>query len=277
MKALGFIALVAAAALGLAWIIEGETLVVLAVVAFAVQWVAFPVAYAMRTERFYDLTGSLTYMALLGLALLIADELSTRAVILALCVAIWALRLGVFLARRVHRAGRDRRFDKTKHSPGRFAVAWSLQGLWVFLTPLAVWLVIIRPVDGLGIQDAVGLSVWVVGFGFELVADAQKSAFRRVAKNEGRFIQSGLWAWSRHPNYFGEIALWTGIFIAASSQLQGVEWLAVLSPVFVAILLVSGSGIPLLEADAEKRWGSDPEYQSYKEKTPVLFPWPPSR
>jgi steroid 5-alpha reductase family enzyme len=139
-----------------------------------------------------------------------------------------------------------------------------------------VWVVVLRPVDGLGVLDAVGCALWLFGFGIEVMADAQKSAFRNNPDNRGRFISTGLWAWSRHPNYFGEIVLWTGLFLVSVSQLQGLEWLVGLSPVFVAGLLIAGSGIPLLEAAADTRWGSDPDYQRYKATTPVLVLRPPS-
>lgn len=244
-------------------------------VAVGVQWLAFPVALALRTERFYDLTGSVTYLLLVGLAIGGTADLSTRGVLLAACVVVWALRLGVFLAARVHHFGRDRRFDEIKRSARRFAVAWTLQGIWVFLTPLPVWLVILRPGPGLGPLDAVGLLLWVAGFAIEVVADAQKSAFRRDPANADRFIDHGLWAWSRHPNYFGEILLWTGVFVVAASQLQGVEWLAVGSPLFVTGLLVGLSGVPLLERQAEAKWGADERYRAYVASTPVLVPRPP--
>lgn len=273
MKRLGIIAIAVSFALGLGWLVGGWPLVTLAVVSFAVQWLAFPLAYLYRTERYYDLTGSFTYLALLTVAITTTEQVSPRALLLAICVAIWALRLGLFLAHRVHTAGRDRRFDEIKHSAIRFAVAWSLQGLWVFITPLVVWIVLHHPVEGLGLVDAIGLALWMIGFSVEVAADQQKSAFRRLAENKGRFIQSGLWAWSRHPNYFGEILLWVGVFVVASAQLQGVQWLSVLSPVFVAALLVAGSGIPLLEAQADKKWSAEPEYQAYKARTPVLIPF----
>jgi len=260
-------------AVGVAAVVGDLRLVGLAVIAIGVQWLCFPVAFALRTERFYDLAGSVTYLLVLVSAFARAEAVSVRALVLSLCVAVWAVRLGLFLARRVHKAGRDRRFDTIKRSFSRFAFAWTAQGLWVFLTPLPVWLVILRPTDGLGLLDGVGLAIWLLGFGLEVVADAQKSAFRADPDNRDRFIDRGLWAWSRHPNYLGEILLWCGVFVVASAQLVGLEWLAILSPIFVAVLLVRGSGIPLLEASADARWGEDPAYQHYKATTPVLVPW----
>ena len=119
------------------------------------------------------------------------------------------------------------------------------------------------------------MCIWLGGFLLEVTADAQKARFAQDPAQRGRFIQSGLWAWSRHPNYFGEIVLWTGLFVAGLHSYQGGQWVAVLSPLFVTLLLTRVSGIPLLERRADKRWGSDPSYQAYKSRTPVLIPRPP--
>lgn len=243
--------------------------------AFLINWIAWIPAAIRRTEHFYDLTGSLTYLAVLALVVGVAG-VSEATVLPACCVAIWAVRLGSFLFLRVRRAGIDRRFDELKQRPLRFLVAWSLQGLWVSLTLLAVLVQLSRPA---AIDAAVvaGLAIWVVGFAIEVVADRQKAAFRAVPGNQDRWIDVGLWTWSRHPNYFGEIVLWTGLFLCGAGRYQGLEWLAVLSPIFVTVLLTRGSGVPLLEASAQKRWGNDPEWQRYAANTPVLIPRPPRR
>ena len=123
----------------------------------------------------------------------------------------------------------------------------------------------------------VGIVVWVAGFAIEAVADRQKSVFKRDPANAGRFITSGLWAWSRHPNYFGEITLWTGIAIIAVPILDGWRWVTLISPVFVFLLLTRVSGIPLLEARGKKRWGDEQAYQEYTLNTPVLIPRPPKK
>jgi steroid 5-alpha reductase family enzyme len=127
----------------------------------------------------------------------------------------------------------------------------------------------------LGMVDAFGLAVWVIGFGIEAAADRQKRAFRRHPGNRGRFITTGLWAWSRHPNYFGEIALWTGVALLALPVLTGWQYVTLVSPVFVYLLLTRVSGVPLLEARAEQKWGDDPEYRAYRDRTPVLVLRPP--
>lgn len=242
-----------------------------AAVAFAVNWAAFVPAYAARTERYYDLVGSLTYLGLIACGVGLADP-DPRGWLLAGLVGVWTLRLGSFLFLRIHRAGSDRRFDEVKQEFGSFLTAWTLQALWAFLTCCCA-LAAITAVDGrpLGAWAAVGGALWVLGFGIEVAADRQKSAFRRDPANVDRFISSGLWAWSRHPNYCGEVVLWTGVALIALPGLTGWQYVTLVSPLFVYLLLARGSGIPPLERRAEAKWGSDPAYRAYVDRTPVLW------
>ncbi|MDH3306080.1 MAG: DUF1295 domain-containing protein [Acidimicrobiia bacterium] len=246
--------------------------------AYAINWVVFVPSNRAKTEHYYDLTGSITYVTVTAVALLLSDDPDARAVIVAAMVMIWALRLGSFLFRRVRRDGRDGRFDEIKTDPLRFFMTWTLQGLWVLLT-LASALAIITGMErrSIGWVAIVGILVWVVGFAIEVVADRQKSAFKKDPANEGRFITSGLWAWSRHPNYFGEITLWAGVAIMALPVLSGWRWATLISPVFVFLLITRVSGVPMLEARAAKRWGDDEEFKAYTASTPVLVPRPPRR
>lgn len=246
--------------------------------AYAINWIAFVPANRAKTEHYYDLTGSITYLSLVVAALVLSDDLDARSLIVAAMVGVWAVRLGSFLFRRVRRDGRDGRFDQIKVDPVRFFMTWTLQGLWVLLT-LACALAIITsteraPIGGIAV---VGIAVWIVGFVVEVVADSQKSAFRKNPDNRGRFITTGLWAWSRHPNYFGEIMLWFGIAVMALPVLSGWRWVALISPVFVYLLITRVSGLPMLESRAAERWGDDEEYQAYVSRTPVLMLRPPRR
>lgn len=246
-----------------------------AVLAFGINWVAFVPAYLGRTERFYDLTGTLSYLSVMALALL-AGSGSTLSILLAVLVAVWAVRLGTFLVLRIRKDGSDGRFDAIKVDPLRFLMSWTLQGLWVLLTAGAALAAMTTEADAeLGPLTAAGLVVWTVGFAIEATADAQKRAFRRDPANRGRFIRSGLWAWSRHPNYFGEITLWVGIALIALPALSGWQLLTLVSPLFVTVLLTRISGVPLLEARGRKAWGDEPEYREYVAHTPVLVPRPP--
>lgn len=244
--------------------------------AFIIQWLVFIHAYLKKTEKYFDLTGGITYLTLTWVAVLLVPEVDARALLLAGLVSIWAVRLSIFLFRRVRAAGEDRRFREIKTSFSRFLLTWTLQGLWVSLTLAAALAAItsITRVD-LDIFALLGFLLWVIGFGIEAQADRQKSAFRQDPENAGKFIRTGLWAWSRHPNYFGEILLWLGAAVIAFPALQGWQLLTLISPVFVLLLLTRVSGVPMLEKRADEKWGGQAEYEQYKASTPVLFPRPP--
>jgi len=241
--------------------------------AFVLNWVVFIFAYIKQTESFFDLTGSLTYISLTILAVLLSPVRDARSWLLMALVLIWAGRLGSFLFLRIRKAGKDDRFDEIKPSFVRFLNVWTIQGLWVTFTLSAALVVITTATrKPLGIFAFVGFLVWVIGFAFEAVADAQKSRFKADPANKGKFINVGLWSRSRHPNYFGEITLWLGVAIIALPVLSGWQWVAMISPVFVFLLLTRVSGVPMLEKKADDKWGGQEDYEEYKKNTPVLFP-----
>jgi steroid 5-alpha reductase family enzyme len=245
----------------------------LALGAFVIQWLAFIPARLLQTERFYDLTGSATYIVVTLGAVVAASEPTGAQVLIAIMIFIWAGRLGSFLFRRIHAAGGDQRFDQIKISSSRFFVAWTLQGAWVVMTSCAaVTAVLSLKQPPLGFVYFVGAAMWVAGFAIEVIADRQKSRFREDPANAGRFINVGLWARSRHPNYFGEILLWAGIATMAAPYLSGSQWIVLLSPFFVYALLTRISGIPTLAKRGQQLWGDDPAYQAYLSNTPRLFP-----
>lgn len=246
--------------------------------AFTVQWLAFIPAYLLQTEKFYDLTGSLTYISVTLAALLLSPQTGGRALLLTALVLIWAGRLGTFLFQRILKAGKDERFDEIKPSFLRFLNAWTLQGLWVtFTLSAALGAITSTEKQNLGIFALIGTLIWLLGFGLEAAADAQKSRFRARPENKGQFINTGLWRWSRHPNYFGEITLWAGIALIALPALSGWQYVGLISPVFVALLITKVSGVPMLEQRADEKWGGQEDYETYKENTPVLIPKPPRR
>ncbi|MCP4425111.1 MAG: DUF1295 domain-containing protein [Chloroflexi bacterium] len=241
--------------------------------AFLIQWLAFIPAYLRQTEKFFDLTGSFAYISVTAVAVLLSPKIDGRSLLLLALIVIWAGRLGIFLYRRVHKVGKDGRFDAIKPSFPRFLMTWTLQGLWVTFTSAAALAAITSGERReLGVFALIGCLIWLFGFAFEVVADNQKNRFREDPANKGQFIQSGLWAKSRHPNYFGEIVLWIGVAIIAIPVLQGWQWAALISPLFVTLLLTRVSGIPMLEKRADEKWGGQAEYEAYKKRTPVLIP-----
>ena len=245
----------------------------MAVGIFAVQWVGLVHARIFETEHYFDLVGSLTYVTVTLFAVQQAAEMGLRQQIIAGVVIVWAARLGPFLFRRIQKAGEDRRFRKIKLSTPRFLLTWTLQGTWVFITAgAALAAIMTQNTTALGTVFYVGVTMWILGFAIELIADNQKTAFKANPANKNKFITTGLWARAQHPNYFGEILLWTGIAVMALPSLSGRAVIFLISPLFVTLLLTRISGVPLLRKTADERWGDDPEYQTYLKNTPVLIP-----
>jgi len=242
---------------------------------------------------YYDLTGSITY-ALLAVGTLSITAGRTRSVharqlVATAFVLVWCTRLGSFLFQRIRRDSKDGRFDSLKPYFVAFFGTWNIQGAWCFLTGLAVWAAnACDPAEqpAFGWLDGVGVCVWCVGFGIEVVADRQKAAWRALPSSKGRYIDVGLWRYSRHPNYFGEWLLWTGQFVLCASAFGsgdatgafvGAGFLSAASPVFVYLLLNYVSGVPLLEKRSDERWGGEQVYLAYKRETYVFFLLPTRR
>ncbi|GIQ96685.1 MAG: hypothetical protein CM15mP2_1720 [Methanobacteriota archaeon] len=230
-----------------------------AAICLGIQWLAWIPASLAKSERYYDLTGGLTYLTVVGFTLWAGSQSespSARELIVSLLVVIWALRLSSFLYLRIHRTGKDGRFDRLKTSQSDFS-AVDHPRAWVFL-PMIVVIVInsqASPAPELGIWDAIGLLMWLLGFSIEVIADNQKSAFNANSENQGKWIDSGLWSYSRHPNYFGEIMLWTGIACFGISCFSGLERVAWVSPIFIYLLLTKISGVPILDRRGLEKWG----------------------
>ena len=244
----------------------------LVILIFCIQWISFFPAYIFQTEKFYDLTGSITYLSIVFSAVYITGSQNIADYIIVGCVAIWALRLGSFLFMRIHKAGKDRRFRLIKPNFTRFLMTWTLQGMWVSMCLLCV-MTALSSKNGIILNNIffAGLFVFILGFSIEIIADHQKTIFRKDEKNKDKFISTGLWAYSRHPNYFGEIMLWFGISVMSFSSLSGLQYLTLISPIFVYILLVYISGVRILEDQGLKKWGDLESYKKYIKNTPSLF------
>ena len=250
------------------------SLMLIASVGFLIHWIVFIPSYLLKTEKYYDITGTIAYLATTGLAVFSSHELHLRSQIVALLIIVWAIRLGVFLLVRVFQVGEDKRFQEVKTSFSRLLVWFNMSALWVFLTT-ANALTLILNNDSL-IGDGYffsGLIIWLLGFITEVTADEQKRRFRKIPQNKDQFITSGLWSISRHPNYFGEILIWVGMATISFPVLSGWQYVTLISPLFVILLLTKVSGINLLEASSEKKWGDLESYKQYKKKTAVLIPF----
>ena len=241
--------------------------------AVLIQFVIFVPSFLFQTEKFYDLTGSLTYISVTSIAYFSLDNPSTIDTILYLYVIVWAGRLGIFLFRRINKDGKDERFDKAKKKFFWFLQYWMGQAAWVVFTAGASILAILSPVEAeLEILAFIGIFLWWSGFLIEVISDYQKRKFRETSDPKTDFISTGLWARSRHPNYFGEITLWVGMAVISLSSLSGIEYVtAVVSPLFVYLLLRKAEGVPMLERIADERYGELSDYQEYKANTPVLM------
>jgi len=264
-------------------------------IAYGINWISGAYGIAKGTEHFYDLTGAIAYNSMgIGSVIYAAydketksfslNNLSNRQALLTWMLMFWSLRLGLFLFMRISKDGEDKRFRRAKQSPMLFFVYWNLQALWNCLCALPTMLVNASQFQSSNqssnfqAQEIIGFVIWTVGILIEAAADHQKTQFKLEPRNKGKFITVGLWKYSRHPNYFGEIMLWIGSYFVATTGMTTAGYLwCLISPIFVINLLWFVSGVPLLEQMADKRWGNNPEYQRYKNATSVLILWPPKR
>lgn len=243
-------------------------------ISFAIQWLVFIPSYLYKTEKYFDLTGGLTFLSLTAVILLLTENRTIISYLLAILIAIWAIRLSSFLFLRIREDGHDKRFTEVIPDKTKFLFYWTFQGFWAFITPVVAFTAIgSQNISGdIEIMTLLGLVIWLIGFCIEVIADRQKRKFRKTTENKSRFISSGLWAWSRHPNYFGEIILWIGVLIIALPTLIGWQYVTVLSVPYVIIMLTKVSGVIKLEKTSDQKWGTDEAYQKYKTNTPTLIP-----
>ena len=247
-------------------------------IGFLLHWTFFIPSYALKTDHYFDLIGSSSYIATVITAAMLVPSLDMRGMIISGMIIIWAIRLGLFLFTRIKQDGKDVRLDVIKTKFIRFLNLWTLGGLWVLVTMGAGLAAITSTISlEIGIIGYIGIGLWIFGFMVEVMADSQKRQFRKDPNNKGRFISTGVWSWSQHPNYFGEITLWFGIALLAYPVLSGWQLATLISPVFVYLLLTKVSGINLLDDIAKERWGSDPEYLDYTRRTSKLILSPPKK
>ena len=245
-------------------------------IGFALHWAVFVPSYAFKTEHYFDLTGSLSYITTVVAAIVFNPSLDLRDLIICAMITVWALRLGSFLFLRIKKDGQDKRFIVMKTKFTWFLMTWTIGGLWVLVTMAAGLAALTSNTTAeLGLVSYLGIALWLFGFVVEVTADNQKTEFRKNPDNRNRFIATGVWSWSQHANYFGEITLWFGMALVALPVLSGWQLATLISPVFVYFLLTKVSGIPLLDRLAKQKWGTDSDYLSYTQATSKLLLWPP--
>jgi steroid 5-alpha reductase family enzyme len=259
---------------GISLAIGNEQVQNIVLLVYIIQWVAFIPAYIFQTEKFFDLTGSITYSSVFiyCIYLTTSGDLNWGSLVISILVILWAGRLGTFLFTRIAKDGEDKRFRTIKPDIAQFFMTWTLQGMWVSLCSLCA-ITGIASETGIIVNNIfyIGLVMFIGGFAIEIVADQQKTAFRAIPENRNKFITSGLWSKSRHPNYFGEITLWTGVAVMSFSSLSGIEYLTLISPIFTYLLLVKISGVRMLEGRGQKTWGNDEDYIAYMKNTPMVM------
>ena len=261
--------------MGIAYAVGSRIVFIAVLLAFLISWIAYIPAYLFQTEKFYDLTGSIKYLLLTWFIYILSHELygySSGNLILASLISIWTIRLGSFLFMRIHKEGEDKRFRTIKTSASQFLFTWTLSGMWVSLCSICAWTAMANPSGvTMNLITYIGIGLFIIGFSIEIIADHQKTVFRSNSENKNKFITSGLWSKSRHPNYLGEIVLWFAIAVISFSSLNGVQYIALISPIFTYLLLVYISGVRMLEDRANKKWGHLEEYKKYRKETPALF------
>ncbi|PON49797.1 3-oxo-5-alpha-steroid 4-dehydrogenase, C-terminal [Trema orientale] len=257
-------------------VIDSHFLGLTAIVTVGYQLLFFIITALLKIDKVTDFAGSTNFVILAILTLVVKGSWHFRQVVLSSLVVTWGLRLGLFLLLRILQWGEDRRFDEMRSNLGKLAVFWTFQAVWVWTVSLPVTLVNASDrKPPLQPEDIIGWIIWVIGFSIEAIADQQKLQFKNVADNRGKWCSVGLWKYSRHPNYFGEIFLWWGIFVASTPALDGAEWLVIIGPIFLTLLLLFISGIPLLEVSSDKKFGNVAGYRIYKKTTSPLIPLPP--
>jgi steroid 5-alpha reductase family enzyme len=238
------------------------------------QIVFFVYAALKKTDKVTDLSYGLTFVIVsLFLYIQNIEYSSVYKVILLSLVIIWGLRLAIYLFARILKTGKDKRFDGVREDLKRFGSFWLLQAISIFVILLPTIYVLIGEDDiSFNWVSFFGFVLSVLGIVIETFADSQKFIFKNNENNKSKWIETGLWKYSRHPNYLGEIFVWVGILIYCLPYLYGWGLLTVVSPIYITVLLVFVSGIPTLEMEYEKRYLGNKEYEEYKKKTGVLFP-----
>jgi steroid 5-alpha reductase family enzyme len=247
-------------------------------ISFAIQAIFFIFAAWFKTDKVTDFSYSLTFIILTLIAFLQNGAFAPLQTVVAMAVLIWAFRLGMYLFIRILNIGKDTRFDDKRGDPLKFLGFWVLQAVtvWIVMLPVTAFLSMDQ-LHGWSALSIIGAILWIIGFTVEAVSDSQKYRFKNIKANRGKWIDSGLWKYSRHPNYFGETVLWWGLFLVMAPSFEGLLYLTIAGPLFITLLLLFVSGIPLLEKSAEERYGDNEAFREYRKRTSIFIPWFPGK
>lgn len=249
-----------------------DNLLITFIIALGINLIMFIPAYLFKTDKLTDISYSITFVvvAIFGL---MQSSMNLAHILLFLMIFIWAFRLGTYLLMRIRKIGKDNRFDSMRESIVKFGSFWVLQGITVFVVLIPGIYFFNINLEQLSFLSFSGLLIWLVGLMIEATGDYQKTTFINNPANKGKWVNTGLWKYSRHPNYLGEILVWIGVYLYILPALNTEQALiGLISPVFITTLLLFVSGIPLLEKSANKKWGNDYKYNLYKNSTGILLP-----
>lgn len=246
-------------------------------ISLLIQLVFFAIAFANKTDKVTDFSYGLSF-AILALVYFLGSDFSLARWLLLIMILAWSIRLASYLFIRILKIKKDSRFDDIRGSFLKFGGFWLLQAItvWVIASPAVVVLSSEQRLN-LGLLSMLGLTVWLIGLTIETIADLQKFNFKNQPENKNRWTDIGLWRWSRHPNYFGEMLCWWGVYIFSLPFLSGWEYWLIISPLYITSILMFVSGIPPLEERYNQKFKNNKEYQQYKNSTSLLVPLPPKQ
>ncbi|MBN2100657.1 DUF1295 domain-containing protein [Candidatus Dojkabacteria bacterium] len=252
-----------------------EILLYSLLLSLGIQILFFIFAFLLKTDKLTDLTYGLTFIILVFFAITLSPMITVNKIILLAMICLWALRLISYLFYRINKMKKDTRFDEMRTDFLKFARFWIFQGIsvWIIMLPSLIYFSQLKS-HSFSIVSVLGIIIWFTGLLIETIADIQKFMFKSKPENKGLWIESGLWKYSRHPNYFGEILCWVGVFTFITPILRNWEFLTVISPLYITTLLLFVSGIPILEKRYNERYKNNRDYQEYKNSTSLLIPLP---
>jgi steroid 5-alpha reductase family enzyme len=241
---------------------------------FLIQVLFFSYAAIFKTDKVTDLSYGLTFIALVVASLIKNQTFYNYQTIIVILTILWGIRLAGYLFIRILKTKTDKRFDGIRENFWKFAQFWLLQAIAVWLISLpSTYLLSLKTNFNFNLIMLTGLLIWLIGIVIETIADWQKFEFKNKNENKDKIIMSGIWHYSRHPNYFGEISCWWGIFIYSASLQSNWSWLTIIGPIFITFLILFVSGIPTLEKKYQEKYKNNNLYQEYKSKTSLLIPW----